>query len=356
MNYRRILVTGGAGFVGSTLALALKRDFPSVEVVALDNLKRRGSELNLPRLRAGGVGFVHGDIRNIEDLDAVGEMDLLLECSAEPSVLAGYGESPLYVIQTNLIGTVNCLEIARKHKMDTVFLSTSRVYPIRALNQLALTETETRFELADAQSLPGISAEGISESFPLEGSRSLYGATKLCSEHLLQEYTDMYGVRAVINRCGVLAGPWQMGKVDQGVMVYWIARHVFGGDLAYFGYGGAGKQVRDILHVEDLYRLILLQLADLEKHNGQIYNIGGGRNTSVSLNELTSLCRTATGNTVAVRPVMENREGDIPLYLSDCRKVMQNTGWERRHSIEKIVEEIAAWVTDNRNQLQTILT
>ncbi len=121
LNYRRILVTGGAGFVGSTLALAFKRDFPSMEVVALDNLKRRGSELNLPRLRAGGVGFVHGDIRNIEDLDAVGEMDLLLECSAEPSVLAGYGESPLYVIQTNLNGTVNCLEIARKHKMDTVF-------------------------------------------------------------------------------------------------------------------------------------------------------------------------------------------------------------------------------------------
>src|SRR4051794_27377473 len=109
--YRRILVTGGAGFVGSNLALWFKSRYPDVHVTALDNLRRRGSELNLPRLRASGVEFVHGDVRNPEDLRfAERPIDLILECSAEPSVLAGYGDAPDYVIATNLVGTVNCLE------------------------------------------------------------------------------------------------------------------------------------------------------------------------------------------------------------------------------------------------------
>jgi CDP-paratose 2-epimerase len=356
LDYKRILVTGGAGFVGSTLALCFKRDFSGVEVIALDNLKRRGSELNLPRLKEGGVIFHHGDIRNMEDLDAVGEVDLLVECSAEPSVLAGYGESPRYVIETNLSGTVNCLELARRYNVDTIFLSTSRVYPIQTLNKLKLEEAETRFELLETPDVAGISIKGVSEKFTLEGSRSLYGTTKLCSEHLLEEYISMYGLRGVINRCGVLTGPWQMGKVDQGIMVYWIAKHIFGGDLAYFGYGGNGKQVRDILHVDDLYCLILLQLSELDKHNGQIYNVGGGRPISISLNELTTLCQKVTGNSLSISSVVENREGDIPLYLSDSTKVMQNTGWERHHSVEQIVEEIASWITDNCHQLKPILS
>lgn len=356
LNYKRILVTGGAGFVGSALALSFKRDFPGLEILAVDNLKRRGSELNLPRLKGGGVVFHHGDIRNMEDLDAVGEIDLLLECSAEPSVLAGYGESPRYVIETNLSGTVNCLEIARRYNVDTIFLSTSRVYPIHTLSKLQLEEAETRFELLETPDVAGVSLEGVGEKFSLEGSRSLYGTTKLCSEHLLEEYISMYGLRGVINRCGVLTGPWQMGKVDQGIMVYWIAKHIFGGDLAYFGFGGKGKQVRDILHVDDLYRLILLQLSELEKHNGQIYNVGGGRKLSVSLHELTALCQRVTGKSLLIGSVLENRDGDIPLYLSDSTKVMQNTGWERQHSVEQIVDEIASWITNNRHQLKPILS
>ena len=198
--------------------------------------------------------------------------------------------------------------------------------------------------------------EGVGEKFSLEGARSLYGTTKLCSEHLLEEYISMYGLRGVINRCGVLTGPWQMGKVDQGIMVYWIAKHIFGGDLAYFGFGGNGKQVRDILHVDDLYRLILLQLSELEKHNGQIYNVGGGREISVSLCELTALCQGATGNKLPIGSVLENREGDIPLFISDSTKVIENTGWERHHSVQQIVEEITSWITDHRDQLSPILS
>jgi CDP-paratose 2-epimerase len=108
----RILVTGGAGFVGSTLALSFKRDRADVEVLALDNLRRRGSELALPRLKEGGVTFVHGDIRNPEDLAQAPAVDLIVECAAEPSVMGGYDGATAYMFNANLVGTVNCLEYA----------------------------------------------------------------------------------------------------------------------------------------------------------------------------------------------------------------------------------------------------
>ena len=133
MNYRSLLVTGGAGFVGSNLAIKYKQRYPELRVSAFDNLKRRGSELNIPRLQQFGIEFIHGDIRNQEDFTGF-EIDLILECSAEPSVLAGYGGSPRYLLNTNLVGTHNCLELARKQRADLVFLSTSRVYPIWALS------------------------------------------------------------------------------------------------------------------------------------------------------------------------------------------------------------------------------
>ena len=304
---RTILVTGGAGFVGSSLALRLRSSRPDLRIVALDNLKRRGSELNLPRLRQAGVDFVHGDIRNPEDLRVPGSVDLILECSAEPSVLAGYGDSPAYVVNTNLMGTSNCLELARRHEAGIIFFSTSRVYPMSAINSLAFKEAATRFVLDDAQGVPGVSTAGLSEAFPLDGVRSLYGATKLCSELLLQEYLDMYGLHGVINRCGVITGPWQMGKVDQGVVVLWVARHVFGGALSYIGYGGQGKQVRDMLHIDDLFRLVLYEIEHLDTLSGSIFNVGGGHAVSVSLQELTAVCRELTGEALDIGSVPAER-------------------------------------------------
>jgi len=126
-GYSNILITGGAGFVGSNLAVAFQQRYPQSDITCLDNLKRRGSELNLPRLQAAGIRFVHGDIRNREDLDLNQNVDLLIECSAEPSVLAGFDNSPDYLINTNLVGTVNCLEVARRQKADMIFLSTGRL-------------------------------------------------------------------------------------------------------------------------------------------------------------------------------------------------------------------------------------
>ena len=260
----RILITGGAGFVGSNLALSFKRDRPSATVIAFDNLKRRGSELALSRLRAGGVEFMHGDIRSVDDLASVGPANILIEASAEPSVHAGYGGDPNYLVHTNLFGAANCLEYARRHGSDFVFLSTSRVYSIDALRTLPLDQNDNRFFLRSGVQQPGVSAAGISEDFSLSGHRSLYGTTKLAAEMLVEEYRAMYGLRAVINRCGVISGPWQMGKVDQGFVVLWLARHLFGGPLSYMGFGGHGLQVRDVLHVDDLYDLIVRAVERIE--------------------------------------------------------------------------------------------
>ena len=132
---KTFLITGGAGFVGSSLAILLKENFSDIDVIALDNLKRRGSELNVRRLQENGVRFCHGDIRNTEDLN-FNNIDCLIECSAEPSVLAGFDGSPDYLLNTNLGGTIHCLELARKCGARVIFLSTSRVYPIHSLNRL----------------------------------------------------------------------------------------------------------------------------------------------------------------------------------------------------------------------------
>lgn len=341
--------------MGSNLAMGLRGWREGLQVVALDNLKRRGSEFNLPRLRAAGVDFIHGDIRNPEDLEAAGHVDLILECSAEPSVLAGYGGAPGYVVNTNLGGTVNCLELARKHGAGMVFLSTSRVYPMAPLARLQFEERETRFELASDQPAPGVSPEGVREDFPLEGARSLYGATKLASELLLTEYAAMYGLPILVNRCGVLAGPWQMGKVDQGVVVLWAARHFFGGALSYIGYGGTGKQVRDILHIDDLQELVLHQIEHLDVLRGQVFNVGGGRGSSVSLCELTALCRELTGNRIDIAGDPETRPGDIPWYITDNRKVIEATGWRPRQSPRDILEAICRWLAAHRTELAAVL-
>jgi CDP-paratose 2-epimerase len=348
MNYSRILITGGAGFVGSSYAIWLASRHPGLRITAVDNLKRRGSELNLPRLREHGIEFVHGDIRNPEDLQLDARRpELIIDCSAEPSVLAGYGSGSEYVIRTNLNGTVNCLELARRCGAAMVFLSTSRVYPVAPLNRIAVVETPTRFEIAESQELAGVSREGISESFPLDGARSLYGATKLASEILSYEYGDMYGLPIVINRCGVIAGPWQMGKVDQGVFALWVAAHRFQRPLAYIGWGGEGKQVRDLLFIDDLCELLDLQLAQMNELSGSMFNVGGGPGSSASLIETTRICERLTGNVLEMGRSPENRPGDVRLYITDNSHVNSRLGWRPRTTVEQALSAINEWVSAN---------
>jgi CDP-paratose 2-epimerase len=354
MRYLNILVTGGAGFVGSNLCIKLKQHYPNISVTALDNLIRRGSELNLPRLKKHEVQFIHGDVRNPEDL-SFNKIDLIIDCSAEPSVMAGVTSSPEYLLNTNLMGAINCFELARKKEADVVFLSTSRVYPVEKINKIALNEKNTRYEIASKQTEQGISKSGINEKFSLEGIRSLYGTSKLTAELILQEYAANYGINAVINRFGLIAGPWQMGKIEQGVIVLWMARHIFKKKLSYIGFGGKGKQVRDVIHIDDVFDIVNLQIKRMKNFNGQIYNIGGGEKNSVSLIELTKYCEDISGNKMLIKSVSQTRQGDIKLYITDNSKINKQTGWKPKKTVNEVLKDIYKWINENQSILESIL-
>jgi len=211
--FYRVLITGGCGFVGSNLAMLLKRDFPTLKIIAFDNLSKKGSELNVQRLTNAGILFILGDVRYRNQLEAVGAFNLLLDTAAESSVLSGIDSSPDYVIETNLNGTLHCLHLAVKFNAKFIFLSTSRIYGIEALNKIPFEESVSRFTWA-----VGKYASGINESFPISGSRSFYGTSKLSWEYFIEEYAAFYGLKSIFNRCGLLAGAGRMGKVDQGVI------------------------------------------------------------------------------------------------------------------------------------------
>lgn len=352
---KTILVTGGAGFIGSRVSRFLARAAPGARVVAMDNLRRRGAELNLAALASAGVTFIHGDVRQPDDF-ALGPLSLALivDCAADPSVQAGVGGGTRVVVDTNLVGTVNCLELAARHRADLVFLSTSRVYPIAALNAVAVEETASRFVLSAQQAAAGVSALGVSEDFPLDGVRSLYGATKLASELLIREYAAQSGLRFVINRCGVITGPGQFGKADQGVFALWMARHFFGVPLTYRGWGGAGKQTRDLLDVDDLCELVGMQLQQWDRVAGCTYNIGGGTEVSLSLRECTDLCREITGRAVPIATEPATSPLDLRIYISDAARVTRDTGWRPRTTARATLAKLHDWLRDDAERLRPV--
>ena len=172
---------------------------------------------------------------------------------------------------------------------------------------------------------------------------------------MIEEYADAFGLRAVVNRCGVIAGPWQMGKVDQGVFSWWLLSHHFGRPLTYIGYGGSGKQVRDLLHVDDLVDLVDEQLLDPERWSGVTANVGGGRECSLSLLETTELCRELTGNEVAIGAEPETRPGDVPIYLSDCSRLHSLTSWRPRREPREVLADLLDWSAEHEDELRATL-
>jgi len=359
---KRILITGGAGFVGSSLALRLKKYFSDTEIICMDNLYRNGSELNRMRIEKMGITFIESDVRNRDSFN-IAACDLVIDAAAEPSVMAGGSGDADYVVDTNLGGTINLLEAARKWDAAFLFLSTSRVYPVELLRSISLDESDSRFELSQHQVLSGISSEGISEYFPLDilnsgccsnmhADRTFYGATKYASEIMVREYAAYFGVRSIINRCGVIAGPWQMGKVDQGVTALWVASHIYGKSLSYIGY--KGKQVRDVLHVKDLAELVIKEVERIDEWSGNIYNVGGGRNVSFSLLELTEKVSYITGKNIDINFVDDIRSGDIPIYLSDIRKVADEFKWSPKMKPDAVISDIVRWIIDNKDVLSSV--
>ncbi|WP_139921385.1 NAD-dependent epimerase/dehydratase family protein [Hymenobacter sp. DG01] len=340
----KILVTGGAGFVGFNLLCYLKDSYPTYQLLAYDNLKRLGSEQNVPSLLARGIEFVHGDIRNAQELQQVGAVDVIIHCASDASVLGGITSSSELIVQNNLLGSINVFEYAAQCNAKLVYFSTNRIYSCESLNALAYMEQETRFTLEENQQLAGVSDQGISEQFPILLSKTFYGATKYCGEVLLQEYAAYKGLQYVVNRFGVISGKGQFGMESQGVIAYWLRQHLEKKPLKYIGFGGSGKQVRDALHVADVCALVDLQLQHFDSVQGNVFNAGGGYANSFSLLELTGYCEALTGNSVPIQVVADQRAGDIPIYYTDNSHVTAALGWVPQRSIHDILSDLLDWL------------
>ena len=165
---------------------------------------------------------------------------------------------------------------------------------------------------------------------------------------------DSYGMKAIIDRCGIIAGSGQFGKTDQGVVSLWVANHHFGLPLNYTGFGGKGHQVRDVVHPLDLMDLLTRQLEKPKYWNGEPFNIGGGRPISVSLAELTRICRDTVGRSISIGCVDKTERMDVPLYITDYAKAQKSFGWRPKRDIKSIVTEIAGWIRWNDEQLRPI--
>jgi len=348
----KVLVSGVCGFAGSHLARYLLDSHEGIEIVGLDNLARQGSETNRLALKRLGVNLVHGDLRMASDVDALPAVDWVIDAAAQPSVLAGRDgkTSARQLLEHNLLGTVNLLEFCRNVRAGLTLISTSRVYSIPVLANLPLIARQSRYELDATRPWPAaVSAAGVTEAFSIEAPISLYGATKLASEQLAQEYAAGFGVPVWINRCGVLAGAGQFGTAEQGIFSYWLHAHAARRPLKYLGFGGHGYQVRDAMHPRDLARLVDMQLRNPAK--GGLHNVSGGHENSMSLAQLTAWCDERYG---AHAPVADgsDRPYDLPWVILDSTQAKNSFDWAPQIPIGALLEEIAAHVKANPDWLE----
>lgn len=353
----RILITGGCGFVGSQLALHLCER--GHRVIAMDNLVRRGSEANIECLQKHGVEFVHGDVRNSEDFTNLPPgIEFVCDASAQPSVVAGYA-NPIFDITNNAVGVIRVLEYVRERCCPLLFCSTNRVYSADRINALPRRECATRLEwdVSTWHKLPpeerprGFDPHhGISEEFSMDGGQhSIYGLSKLMADVACQEYAQAYELPIVVNRFGVISGSGQFGKRDQGWFVWWAIAHWFGLPLKYIGW--KGKQVRDILFVEDVCRLVDFQMGQISKFRGEVFNAGGGAANTLSLLEATQLFSKATGRALDISEEDAPRKADLALYATDNRKVEHILGWKPQVTLDEGVQRILGWIRKNEGEL-----
>ncbi|HVP00768.1 MAG TPA: NAD-dependent epimerase/dehydratase family protein [Bryobacteraceae bacterium] len=347
----KILISGICGFVGRHVAGYLLEAHEGISIVGIDNLARSGSETNRVSLKRLGVNLFHGDIRMASDVETLPVADWVIDAAAQPSVLAGRDgkTSTRQLLEHNLLGTINLLEYCRASRAGLILLSTSRVYSIPALARLPLRVEEAAYTLDRGQPWPpGVSLAGLGESFSTEAPISLYGATKLASERLAQEYAHGFHVPVWINRCGVLAGAGQFGTAEQGIFSYWLHAHSSRRLLKYSGFGGHGFQVRDALHPRDLARLVNYQLRC--GGPGQLLNVSGGQRNSTSLAQLTAWCDQRFGPHQPIGDGSE-RPYDVPWLILDSSKALTEAGWQPNISLNQILEEIADHAAANPDWL-----
>ena len=329
----KILITGGCGFVGSNLAIFLKKKIKKSTIVSLDNLSRSGSVLNCARLKKNNIKNYKIDITNEKAIEKLPKFNLVIDCCAEAAVEISKFEIDR-VFNTNLVGTFNILKKCSKDNSQLIYLSSSRVFSIEKLNSLKNRK------------------KTINEKFDTSQSKSIYGFTKYSSEHLIREFQYLYKIKYIINRLGVISGPWQFGKQDQGFVSLWIWKHFIKGKLKYIGYGGKGIQIRDIIHIDDVCELIALQIKKINKINNILLNVGGGKKNSLSLSQLTKLCQKITSNKIKIYSQKLTSNYDIPYYITDNSKLKRIYKWKPKKDIIKIINDIYIWMKLNKNILR----
>jgi CDP-paratose 2-epimerase len=350
----RIIITGICGFVGAALARSFQEHFAGVELLGLDNFIRPGVHLNRPDLMQRGIRIWHGDVRMASDWETLPPADWLIDAAANPSVLAGVDgqSSSRQLLEHNLVGTINALEYCKRHRCGIVLLSTSRVYSVAALAALPMRENNNAFELNTSNPLPvGATRAGLAEEFSTAPPLSLYGNSKLCSELLALEYSAAFGFPVWINRCGVLAGAGQFGKIDQGIFSYWIHSWHALKQLRYIGFGGSGCQVRDALHPRDLAALLVEQMRHSDRSADRIFNLGGGATNSMSLAQLSEWCIDRFGAHEVVRDTSE-RPYDIPWAVMDSARASDVWNWSPTTPIHATLNEIADHADTNPHWLE----
>jgi CDP-paratose 2-epimerase len=350
----KILITGICGFAGSAIAESLLERRAGLSITGIDNLMRPGSEGNRLRLRKLGIAVIHGDIRSASDVAALPAADWVVDAAANPSVLAGVrgGFSSRQLFEHNLGALVNVLEFAKMHGAGLSLLSSSRVYSIPALASLPLRTEGNRFVLDETAKLPsGLTLDGIGRGFSTAPPISLYGSTKLASEVVALEYGEAFGFPVWIARCGVLAGAGQFGTPDQGIFSYWINAHLRRRPLRYIGFGGTGRQVRDVFHPRDLAGLLDAQMSCSRAGGQRVYPAGGGNANAMSLAELTAWCDARFGAFAPAAGAVD-RPYDIPWVVMDSCDAGRDFGWKVETPAAALLEEIARHAEDNPDWLE----
>ena len=335
----KILVTGGCGFVGANICLALKKK--SNKVFSLDNLSRKSSVLNFELLKKKGIKNYKIDIFNEKKIQKLIKFDLIIDCCAEAAVEVSKKDIDR-VFNTNLIGTFNLLKKAKKDKSKIIFISSSRVNSIIEINNI-IGKKNLRKKIKINKR--------INENFDTLKPKSLYGFTKLASELLIEEFSYAFGLKYIINRCGVISGPMQFGKQDQGFVSLWVWKHILNKNLKYIGFGGHGNQVRDVLHIDDLVSLINLQIKKLNKIYNKKICVGGSKKSNTSLKNLSSICQKITGNKLKYTKIKKTSIYDIPYFITDNTAANKIYKWQPKKNIIDIVKDNYKWLIKNKTKL-----
>jgi CDP-paratose 2-epimerase len=329
---KTIVITGGAGFIGSNLAERLLRQ-RDVRVRIFDNMSRLGVERNIEWLqtKAGDtrLEIVRGDTRDAEAVrDAVCDADEIFHLAAQVAVTTSV-DDPATDLMVNVLGTFHVLEGARlsKRKPFVLFTSTNKVYG--ALESLAVRAEKTRYVAARA------GFRGVTEDEPLD-FHSPYGCSKGAADQYVRDYARIYGLDTVVFRMSCIAGPRQFGNEDQGWVAHFLYSVLRGKRITVCG---DGLQVRDVLHVYDLVDAMMAAREVRERTRGEVFNLGGGMERAVSVKEMLHMCERRAGRTARLQHAMV-RPGDQPLYITDTAKLQALTGWTPRRDIDDILDAI----------------